>query len=199
MMRLLGLVILIWIFVVAACGSGDGGDASPVPEVASPTTEPAPGGDTTPTSEPPTEPTDTPEPTETPAPGSDLKIGDPATTANGNTLTVYSYEAPATDVIFDPNPGNVFAAIDVEGCTRPDLEGAVSIGPFDFQLQMPDNTRRDAFSLKEPALHETDLAAGDCVRGFMTFEIPEGVTALFVIFNPRAVLFTPVPIKWAVQ
>lgn len=198
MTRSLGLAILILVLVVAACSSGDGGDGSPVAEAGSPTTEPAPGGEATPTPEPPPERTATPEPTEPPPPPtSDLKIGDPATTANGNTITVYSYEAPAT--IFDPPPGKVLAAIDVEGCTRPDLEGTVTIGPIDFQLQMPDNTRRDPFSLKEPALHETALAAGDCVRGFMTFEVPEGVTPLFVIFNPRALLGNPVPIKWAVQ
>ena len=154
----------------------------------------------TPTPEPPAEPTATPEPTEPPALSSDLKLGDTATTAIGNTLTVYSYEVPVVAEFFEPDPGNAFAAIDVEGCAKADLEAPASINPFDFELQMPDNTRRQAdIGVREPSLNDTTLFAGDCVRGFVTFQVPAGVTPTVVIFETFDADFNPIVIKWTVQ
>ena len=149
--------------------------------------------------------TATPEPTPTatasPPPSTDgVPIGAIITTALGNTLTVYTLESPVSDDLFDPEPGRIFVSIDVEGCASAETEGAVEINPFQFQIQMPDNTRFDpTFGVKEPALNSTSLFANDCVRGFVTFEIPEGVTPASVVFNSYDADFNPVVLRWSIN
>jgi hypothetical protein len=134
--------------------------------------------------------------------GADNRLGDTVTAAIGN-ITVYSYESPVPGHISVPGvprPGHVFAAIDVEACTRPDLERAAVLGPGQFDLQMPDNTRAaGGLEIKEPALVITTLRSGDCVRGFVSFIVPEGVTPKSVVFETFDMDGNPAVIKWAVQ
>ncbi len=125
---------------------------------------------------------------------SDLNVGDTASTKSANKLTVYSYESPIPppDEYTKPDPGKEFAAIDVEGCATPSK--SAGFNPFDFTLQMPDNTRLEAdIEVKEPALHDTTLTPGDCVRGWITFQTPQGERPGFVIFTGSSI------IKWTVQ
>lgn len=124
----------------------------------------------------------------------DLLVGDTAVTAAGNEITVHSYEYVPPSDIWQPEPGFRFAAIDVEGCAAPDLEGSAGLNPFDFSLQMPDNTRLETdIGVKEPTLNDTTLPPGDCVRGWVTYQVPEGQTPTSVIFTASSI------IKWAVQ
>ncbi len=125
---------------------------------------------------------------------SDLNVGDTASTKSGNKLTVYSYESPIPppDEYTKPEPGKEFAAIDVEGCATPSK--SAGFNPFDFTLQMPDNTRLEAdIAVKEPALNDTTLTPGDCVRGWITFQTPQGERPKFIIFTGSSI------IKWTVQ
>lgn len=102
-----------------------------------------------------------------------LAIGTALTTARGNELTLHDVTIEDTTV-----------SIDVEGCTGDD--DSSSLNPFDFTLQMEDNTRLEpSGEQREPALHHTELLAHDCVRGFVTFEIGESPPA-FVVFSGAA-------------
>lgn len=125
---------------------------------------------------------------------SSLVVGETASTDAGNEITVHSYEyVPPTDV-WQPEPGFEYAAADIEGCASPSLEGSAGFNPYDFGLQMPDNTRlQPDIAVKEPALHDTTLTPGDCVRGYVTFQVPQGQTPASVIFTGSSI------IKWAVQ
>jgi Domain of unknown function (DUF4352) len=137
--------------------------------------------------------TATPERTE-------FSLGEQVETRSGNFVTVYSYEAPVSsdNQFSQPDPGNVFALIDVEGCAGATNTQAVSLNPFDFELQMLDNTRRQSdIPVREPSLHATDLAGGDCVRGFVTFEVPDGQNAKAVVFTSSGIQGSTI-IKWAV-
>lgn len=128
-------------------------------------------------------------------------IGDAQETSPGNTLTVYSYDAPvsASNQFSSAEPGNVFGAIDVEGCTGSSPSASMSVNPYQFRLQMPDNTRIDpTFSAKEPALNDTNLLADDCVRGFITFEVPEGLTPTYVVYEGYDDNYDPLVLKWKV-
>ena len=60
---------------------------------------------------------------------------------------------------------------------------AVSANSYNFQLQMPDNTRRQPAYGKEPALSYTNLNPDDCVRGWITYEVPAGVRPVYIVFD----------------
>ncbi len=123
-----------------------------------------------------------------------LVVGDTAVTQAGNEITVHSYERVPPDDTFQPEPGFEFAAADVEGCAAEDIEGSAGLNPLDFALQMPDNTRLQAdIGVKEPPLNDTTLPPGDCVRGFVTFQVPEGQKPTNVIYTASSI------IKWAVE
>jgi hypothetical protein len=138
-----------------------------------------------------------------------LSIGDAATFANGSSVTLYSYTSPvqSDNPLKQPQAGNQFAVIDVEGCadntevTNESGEAQEFVfNPFFFTLEMPDGTRlQRTISVVEPALSAVNIRAGDCVRGSVTFEVPQGVTPRYVV---RAIPYQTVPDeqpKWAMQ
>lgn len=136
----------------------------------------------------------------TPASRSEFGLGEKAQTQSGSTIVVYSYDAPvaATNRFSQPKAGHMFVVIDVEGCAGVDGE---DFNPFDFQLQMPDNTRIQTASsgVREPALHQTTLTKGDCVRGFVPYEIPESTKPKTINYSgndPKT--FRPILVKWLV-
>ena len=181
----------LWILVAVvaslsvACSSEE---RAPVDEGSRPTE--SRGGAATPESDPP----ETDGNTTRENKPSELTVGDTAVTAAGNEITVYSYESvPPTDV-WQPEPGSEFAVIDVEGCADPHSEAAAGLNPFDFGLQMPDNTRlQPDVGVKEPPLNDTTLPPGDCVRGYVTFQVPEGEPPKNVVYTASSI------IKWAVR
>lgn len=110
-------------------------------------------------------------------------MGYKATYSDGTTVQVYTAETfQSPDQYEQPKAGNRFFTIDTEECAGAKSEN-VSSNPFNYALQMPDNTRVEAgISAREPALHSAQLAPGDCVRGWVTFEIPKDAKPNFVIF-----------------
>lgn len=146
----------------------------------------------------------------------DLSLGDTVTFRYGDTVTVYSYTSPVQPdgELIQPKAGNQFAAIDVEGCagsvevTGESGNTQMGFNPFSFALQMPDNTRlQPSIPVVEPALYAANLSAGDCLRGNVSFEIPQGQTPHYVLFTGvqpeySAILTTPQPeqsAKWAIE
>lgn len=116
-----------------------------------------------------------------------LSIGETAAFPYGDTVTLYSYTSPAQAThpeVWTPSPGSQYAVIDVEGCggtqAVPDAQGESLTSVFSpdfFALQMPDNTRLEpTVGVVEPALEAVDIPAGKCVRGNVSFEVPQGVT-----------------------
>lgn len=128
----------------------------------------------------------------------DFKVGDTAYFQDSK-VTVISYmpNMQPTNEFLQPKAGTQYAAIDVEGCANQDAANQVTLNPFDFQLVMPDNTRlQPSFGGPEPALNHGNLLAGDCLRGYVTFEVPQGQ-------SPKAVLYAKMisnkqPTKWTI-
>jgi Domain of unknown function (DUF4352) len=114
---------------------------------------------------------------------------------------VHTFESPIAGGEFsEPEPGNVFAAIDVEACAGPNQpEGTWDVNEFDFILAFPDNTRRDpAFAGIEPAFTFSSLRAGDCIRGFISFEVPEEQGPTSVLYEGFDSDFDDVIIEWLI-
>ena len=133
----------------------------------------------------------------------EFRLGETATFRYEDTTTVYSYVSPdqSANEFIQPKAGNQFAVIDVEICAGsgegigPSGNTQLSINPFQFSLQIPDNTRIEPTLLAspEPALPAANLSAGECVRGNLGFEVPQGQTPTFVLQEgtPSA--------KWAIK
>ena len=96
---------------------------------------------------------------------------------------------------FQPDPGTEWVAADVEACAGPESKN-FSISPFEFELQLADNTRAESnFMSKDPSLNHTELSPGDCVRGFISYEVPTGKKPIKFIYN-ELTFFSGAKIKW---
>jgi hypothetical protein len=109
-------------------------------------------------------------------------VGQRVTTGAGNKVTVHAYEQPYRDREEQLDPGTEFASIDVEACAG--SEDAAT-DPRQWQLLMPDNRRPEpelyALPIREPQFPAAPLPAGECVRGWITFQVPTGVRAEEVV------------------
>ena len=124
-----------------------------------------------------------------------VAMGETATLASGDQITVYSYTSSvaSNNQFLTPKSGNEFSVIDAEACAG---TAQMSINPFSFGLQMPDNSRvNSGISALDPSLHAASLAPGDCARGYVTFEIPQGQAPNFVLFDQS----NAPPVKWSVS
>lgn len=187
-MRKAGIALVVSVIALAACGSDDGGGEAKVVER---------NGTSSSTSS-----------TTTRATRSQFRVGDKIETSRGNTIAIYTYEQPAPPPeFFRPDPGMEYAVADVELCAtgdlstdafgneRPPEEQVASVNPFDFELVMPDNSRlQPTIAVREPALNSTDLAQDECVRGWVSWEVPAGVRPVAVLDKQTG----PPNIRWTV-
>lgn len=180
MTRRLSIAILLVAAVASCATEKDKGE----PTLASPTTEQeatAASG----------------EATTTEAERKTFEIGDRVETARGNFLTLHAYEQPVPPAPFlEPDPGQEYGAVDMEFCAvvEPLAGSMYRVNPGDWELVMADNTRRTfEMSAKEPALHHTEVAVGDCLRGWITYQVPQGERPAFLID-----LTTDPPVRWRI-
>jgi len=131
-------------------------------------------------------------PATTPSQASVTKLGTRVDTAQGN-VVVYTYESPVSPAGATPAPGDVFADIDAEGCAGANAGPNTGIGPQAFYLQIGQSAYHPVGTSKEPALRPTRLAAGQCARGWVTFEIPDGAKPQYAIFNSSKVVAWQIP------
>jgi hypothetical protein len=163
-------LIVVVVLALAACG-GEKDGAARLAEPTSSTTERV------------NETTEKAETTTTKAPPPEtFGIGSRVETSRGNFITLHAYEQPVVPPeFFEPESGQEYAAADVEFCAAvdpPESTGSSTypVNPFDFELVMGDNTRRQAdMGVKEPTLNHTEVAVGDCVRGWVTYQVPAGI------------------------
>jgi hypothetical protein len=135
----------------------------------------------------------TPSPT-VPTTATVVPMGTAIQTTKG-TVTVFSYEAPATPGSEGtPFAGDEFAVVDVQGCGGANADATTGITPAAFHLEIGHFTVHPADKdAREPALAVTRLAAGRCARGWITFEIPAGSKPAYVIFTGSKVVGWRVP------
>lgn len=116
----------------------------------------------------------------------DYPLGSTLTVTPGDhKITVYTYRSPVSsdNRFIQPKAGFVFASIDIQHCAGPTGD---RLGPnrFDWELAMPDNTRlRPGSTVAEPQLGASPLGPNDCIRGWVSFEVPSGATPRHVVYN----------------
>ena len=119
----------------------------------------------------------------TTAPGPPLRLGQEATTRDGNKVRVLTYQQPVPAALLEADAGKEFAAVEAEICAGG--RAAPRVTPDSFKVELPDGTRRGRsyFGPKEPVLADAKLASGECARGWVSFEVPEGERPAYVVFQ----------------
>lgn len=161
--------VLTVALVVSACG--DAGTA----RVVDPTSEPPSASQAAETAEP----SSTPEP-----PAQDATVGDRIQLGDNQYFTVKEVQIWPGDDFIKADEGNQFVSmlVEVEGI---DPEGS-SYNPFFFSVKDSDGFEYNfsAFG-SEPMLQSgNDLAAGDKVSGWVTFEMPTSVSEVVLTYQP---------------
>lgn len=111
-----------------------------------------------------------------------LAIGSRFTTEEGNTVQVHTFQQPVQGDVVGASAGREFAAIEAEVCAG---RRSARVTPARFVLEMADGSRRarSYFGPKEPQFPEGPVMANQCVRGWVSFEVPEGQRASYVVFD----------------
>ena len=186
-------LILVIILVLAGCASDDAGTTAAERTATATRSSPASKSPSlTPTSRP-TPITTTPPPI--PA------LGVEQSTTNGE-VTVYAVEFPveaqhrAAEGI--ATEGTDFAVADIQACVG---AATASYYPSDFLLVTADNRTYSFWNVqigaREPNLTDSmrDVPAGQCTRGYLTFELPPDAQVAQVRYSPSS---GGLPLLWAV-
>lgn len=125
----------------------------------------------------------------------DVPMGQSVRTQQGNVLTVYQLQSPAAYA----ESGYVIAAADVGVCASssttvvtqaPGVLVKAGISPQFFSVGLDDGTLQEAQipGVKDPALPVQLLAPGQCLRGWVTFHVPEQKKTAYVLFRSLSVI-----------
>lgn len=121
-----------------------------------------------------------------------LKFGEKADMSEGWFITTQKPEQfiPASGSFDQPKKGNKFVAIEIEYSNESAKEGEVN--PSNLTLKDSENHSYEMyiFGGKKPALEDDTLVtAGDKVKGFATFEVPEAAEITKAIYaNSKATI-----------
>jgi hypothetical protein len=181
----------------------DGDQAAPTPAAAT-------GSPTVPASLTPSPSSASPSPTASPSPSVDpyalLPMGKSFTKTNRSaTATVYSYRhnvarsAPRPD----EQPGYVWGAIDVKVCISKTFTGEAYVNTNPWTLAYADDTQIESSSVGYQQFPEPEypwgdkrVAAGRCIRGWITFPVPAKPRPVAVEYAPDS---EPVAPRWEVK
>ena len=115
-------------------------------------------------------------------------------------VTLHAYRQPVTvdRPVETTTAGQETAAINVEVCNT--TTSTQAVGPFQFFLESPDHHLvfpAKTIGTPRPQLHATPLAKHRCTRGWMSYQVPVGTRATFVVFQAGA-MFTDTLHRWSV-
>jgi hypothetical protein len=115
-------------------------------------------------------------------------------------VTLHAYRQPVTNgtPVETTAVGTETAAINVEACNN--TTGTQTVAPYQFFLETPDGHL--VFPAKSsrtprPQLPATPLTSRRCARGWLSYQVPAGTRAVFVVFQAGA-MFTNTLHKWTV-
>jgi hypothetical protein len=140
------ILILCSVLLLTACASVNANDDDDAAVAASPTTTPRPPGE-------------------------------PATWDDGSRVTFYRLERNLTFEGKGTDPRKEYLAVDVEHCAGSAMptDAHVVVNSLFWQVATTNNRWYGSLSEGlEPALSLAELGAGECVRGWVTFQVPAG-------------------------
>lgn len=153
------------------------------------------------------EPTNTPRPTATSVPPTatpDIaNVGDTIEWDDGSRITLHQVERPTTPLAFrDTDEGKEWMALDLEQCAPPSIPAGqtVTANSINWVLTMPDNTQVQAEpGAKEPSIVVAKLLSGECVRGWVTYQVPLESTPTGIAFTGYTYDFDQFFGRWELQ
>jgi hypothetical protein len=115
-------------------------------------------------------------------------------------VTLHAYRQPVTvdSPVETTAVGTETAAINVEACNR--TTSTQAVGPYQFFLETPDGHLvfpAKTIGTPRPQLHAAPLTTRRCIRGWLSYQVPAGTRAAFVVFQAGA-MFTDTLHKWKV-
>lgn len=118
-------------------------------------------------------------------------MGQLVSSRDGSSLQVFSYSEPVSSTTSKPAPGTVFGVADVQGCAG--ASGGDGQAPANFALRLVYGTQIGPRApVKDPAFLLMKLAPHKCSRGYVSFEVPEAINAVEVLY------LGPNPVGWTV-
>jgi hypothetical protein len=168
----LGVLLIAAALAGAGCGKGTSGEVA--------ADAPVPGAPAAPGS------------AARPAPSQNHVVGDTVSLGSGS-VTVADTEADVqAGRLFNPPAGREYFAASVRGCAGKNEDG-LEFRPEYFSLRLADQTAHQAgLGMKKPELIGAMMPAGGCLKGWVTFTIPEGGQPVFVTYEGSE------SIRWAV-
>jgi hypothetical protein len=104
-------------------------------------------------------------------------VGEAVSTANGNTVTLRSVDPSGA--------GTARYGADVEICANQ----AARVSPSQFTLELANGSAVPSVGDgKQPALAVSDVAAGSCSNGWVTFQLPPDQPAVTLVFRGSSVI-----------
>lgn len=88
------------------------------------------------------------------------------------------------NTLFKPDAGNKYIAVDVKVTNKSSSSSYVSSFSFDVKDVEGFNYDAEVFDIKEPALPSKNIANGDSIRGWVTFEVSQKSKSLELVFSP---------------
>ena len=127
-----------------------------------------------------------PATTTTARPTTEGPLGTTFTVSPGDRkITAFTFKAPVESAnrLTTPKAGMQFVAAEVQECAGPAGE-RFSPNRYDFELAMTDNTRVDpGIEIQTPQLSSSPLLPGDCIRGWVSFEMLTTATVKFIVYS----------------
>lgn len=113
--------------------------------------------------------------------------------------TVFAYTQPAASGASPAAAGNAWATADVRACAQDGTIFAVSVSDATWSLRLADGTAVSPWHGDDPAFPQprypqtpTSLQAGQCVRGWVVFEVPANGPPPLLRYSPQGAE----PIDW---
>jgi hypothetical protein len=133
-------------------------------------------------------------------PASGHRLGDTVASGSGFVVaTGFAYNQPAAPGASPPPAGNAWAAADVQACAPKGTIFPVSISDAAWSLRATDGFAVSPWRGDDPAFPQprypqtpTSLQAGQCVRGWVVFEVPTNGRPQLLRYSPQGAE----PIDW---
>jgi hypothetical protein len=128
------------------------------------------------------------------------RLGEPVTSGSGFVVaTGFGYNQPAASGASPPPDGNAWAAADVQACSPQGTIFPVSVSDAAWSLRLADGRSVGAWHGDDPAFPQprypqtpTSLQAGQCLRGWVVFEVPANAQQPVLRYSPQGAE----PIDW---